>query len=315
MSAVLDSAMSRLSSIRPCFHSEADFQFALAWQIQKDHPNSKVRLEVVRTILGRRNHLDLLFELNGMTTAVELKYFKAALKQTIGGEEFHLTTSGANDLGRYDFLKDIMRLEKLMACGIADEAYAIALTNDARYWARREPRDRVDENFGLEEGRILKGELAWAAHTGGTAKGREAPIRLTGEYELNWCNYCDFDDEVHGRFRYLAISAVPAHLDSYPDFEDQLKVVHSSGRTAEPRRGGSQKYIALKAYLGGRTESELTMNFGDINAIVMALPASAYKHTAWWGNHAGNPQAVWLGAGYKVFQVNLGAQQVIFRKI
>ena len=37
--------MADLSQHRPIFHSEADFQHALAWQIQKTMPDCEIRLE------------------------------------------------------------------------------------------------------------------------------------------------------------------------------------------------------------------------------------------------------------------------------
>jgi hypothetical protein len=49
--------MSRLSQTRPIFHSDADFQHALAWQIHVENPNAAVRLET-RPERGMR--LDLL---------------------------------------------------------------------------------------------------------------------------------------------------------------------------------------------------------------------------------------------------------------
>lgn len=39
--------MHRLSLWRPIFHSEADFQFSLAWIIKEIYPNCEIRLEFV----------------------------------------------------------------------------------------------------------------------------------------------------------------------------------------------------------------------------------------------------------------------------
>jgi hypothetical protein len=37
--------LARLARNRPVFHSEADFQHALAWEIHSLHPTAKIRLE------------------------------------------------------------------------------------------------------------------------------------------------------------------------------------------------------------------------------------------------------------------------------
>lgn len=46
-----------LAGERPVFHSEADFQQALAWAVHVAHPGLRVRLET-RPVRG--THLDLL---------------------------------------------------------------------------------------------------------------------------------------------------------------------------------------------------------------------------------------------------------------
>jgi hypothetical protein len=55
---LVNGAMNRLALRRPVFHSEADFQHGLAWQIQLDHPDARVRLET-RPLEGRPAVLNL----------------------------------------------------------------------------------------------------------------------------------------------------------------------------------------------------------------------------------------------------------------
>ena len=42
---LLHTTMDSLAAKRPIFHSEADFQHALAWEVQLAHPNAGIRLE------------------------------------------------------------------------------------------------------------------------------------------------------------------------------------------------------------------------------------------------------------------------------
>jgi hypothetical protein len=62
---------------RPVFHSEADFQHALAWAIQVSDPLARVRLET-RPALGMR--LDLFVSRPDLDRylVLELKYLTAA---------------------------------------------------------------------------------------------------------------------------------------------------------------------------------------------------------------------------------------------
>jgi len=65
-----------LRASRKIFHSEADFQHALAWEIHKAFPNAKIRLEIPIQVSNSTYHLDLLVRNGHATTGIELKYKK-----------------------------------------------------------------------------------------------------------------------------------------------------------------------------------------------------------------------------------------------
>ena len=196
-----------LAGTRKVFHSEADFQHALAWHIHHAMPESQVRLEVdVMQVERQRRFLDIWLPLEGI--AIELKYKTRGLALEQDDESFALRDQSARDQGRYDFLRDIQRLElmhsKMEQFGAG---YAVLLTNDSSYWSEPRSQDAVDSDFRIHEGRPISGELAWAAHAGvGTVRGREAPIQLRGSYRLRWQEYSNSPGKSRGRFRYLAIA-------------------------------------------------------------------------------------------------------------
>lgn len=178
--------MQTLASQRPIFHSEADFQHALAWQIHTSHPQARIRLE---TRPQRGIRLDLLVHLEE-TIAIELKYLVSRVDEVVSGERFNLPNQAAQDISRYDFLKDVVRVERFVADGIADRGWAIALSNDQGYWRPGTKLDPVDLMFRLNEGRSISGSLAWGPLAGaGTTKGRESPLTLVGHYESSWHDY------------------------------------------------------------------------------------------------------------------------------
>jgi hypothetical protein len=75
------------------------------------------------------------------------------------------------------------------------------------------------------------------------------------------------------------------------------------------------KYHKLRTYLAERNPQRLRLSFAQIARIAQApLPASAYRHPAWWANDStSHVQAkAWLDAGYKTENVDLAAQQVEF---
>lgn len=178
-----------LAHTRPVFHSEADFQLAFAWEVQKMFPEAKVRLELPVMAGGQTMHVDIWVVLDGKPLAIELKYKKRALDTVIDGERFSFKNDAALDPGRYSFIKDIERLERITAHVSMAEGYAVLLTNDRSYW-KNSAATPVENAFRLFEGRTLTGELRWGSAAGaGTMKGREQALNLSGSYTLAWGDY------------------------------------------------------------------------------------------------------------------------------
>ena len=198
--------MGELAIERPLFHSEADFQHALAWRIHKCLPECGVRLEY-KPPIEETMRLDIWLAKPGV--AIELKYRTRKLEIEHNGESFHLRNQSACDIGRYDFLKDIQRLESLSGFPDAKAGFAIFLTNDDLYWRGPIRKDTVDAAFCLrgDPGHQIQGQMAWSKRAGpGTKRGREGAIRLKGSYEGQWRDYSRVSGERNGEFRYLMIT-------------------------------------------------------------------------------------------------------------
>jgi hypothetical protein len=197
----IENALVGLASDRPVFHSEADLQHALAWRVRELHPGTELRLE--RPIRGAsgRIYLDIWCRSGEEVVGVELKYKTRSLATDLEGEEFRLRHQAAQDIARYDFLTDIVRLESLRRLGRIKRGVAVFLTNDPGYWKDSGKRGRVDEAFRIHEGRRLQGALAWASHASkGTTKGRTEAVRLANEYTISWRDYAKVGS---AQFRYV----------------------------------------------------------------------------------------------------------------
>ncbi|WP_336992624.1 hypothetical protein [Leucobacter sp. VD1] len=196
-----------LAKRRPIFHSEADFQYELATQLTRLDSSVEIRLEWPVRVPGTRViNLDMLLRLNGLQYAVELKYITAKLDVTIGDEAFLLKSQAAQDLRRYDILKDILRVESLVETGVVGAGMSVTITNDRTLWRETLREGTVDEAFRLHHGRIVTGDLAWADHAAaGTIRGREAALSLASSYLLDWEDYSQLDAARNGEFRMLIV--------------------------------------------------------------------------------------------------------------
>jgi hypothetical protein len=192
-----------LARQRPMFHSEADFQLALAWEIQKQHPHYSIRLEYKPKNIPDRIFLDIYIENKSEQYAIELKYKTRAIKHQHGKELFTLLDQSAQDIGRFDFLYDVGRLEQVVGSQKKTNGYALLITNDFSYW-NKSNRKTVDSDFRLHEGRKIKGNLKWGSKASmGTKKGRNFAIKLHGIYNAKWQNYSCPSDDKYGTFKYL----------------------------------------------------------------------------------------------------------------
>lgn len=180
-----------LSSIRPVFHSEADFQHALALQLERDYPGIDLRLER-RPLPGRPIYTDIWLTLDGINYAIELKYKTRGATVDVRGERFELANHGAQDIGKHDFWKDVQRVEEVCDSVPHTRAAVVFLTNDQTYWRDSGRVGTCADSFRMHEGRTATGQLPWAEHTGpGTKRNREQGVTLRGCYRVRWRDYSD----------------------------------------------------------------------------------------------------------------------------
>src|SRR6266511_25084 len=96
----LPACLAALARERPLFHSEADFQHALAWYLHTLEPAARVRLEY-RPFPDEALYLDLWIATPAQILALELKYFTRRLTVTVAGETYALRGQDAQDQHRY----------------------------------------------------------------------------------------------------------------------------------------------------------------------------------------------------------------------
>lgn len=199
-------AFEKLREKRPIFHSEADFQFAFAWEIQRLYPLADIRLECP-SIEEPNKYIDIIVRHEGLVYPVELKYKTKKLSISIRDEMYSLKDHGAQDLGAYDSIKDICRIESF-ASRLAGfrYGYVIWLTNDPFYWRLPSRPDVGYAEFSVHNGAKKRGLMRWGnSVSAGTIHKRESDLFLRGEYEIIWEDYSDLVTK-NGLFKYAVIS-------------------------------------------------------------------------------------------------------------
>ena len=216
-STKLHCILARLAGRRPLFHSEDDFKLELAWELKEEFRGTvEVRLERPDLIDDKRISVDITLVRPTRNPTepkkyIELKYKTRKLEHSIEGDDYDLKDQSAQDNGRYDFLRDISRVEKLGG------GFAVFLTNDRIYW---EPgkRETFDREFRLHVDKLERGCHAWdskARHP--ERSGRATPIKLQHSYLLNWKCFRNKLPDVAGngrntnnrQFRYLLVEVPP----------------------------------------------------------------------------------------------------------
>jgi hypothetical protein len=197
--------LNQLAAERPIFHSEADYQHALAWKLHEVYPHSEIRLEY-RPVHNEPLYTDIWLRINANVIAIELKYVTRKLDVVIAGERFVLANHGAQPLRRCDFLKDVVRLERCIDAYRSGRGYVVMLTNESAYWWPTLGRQTTDAAFRIHEGRTLEGAVRWSdAASEGMTRKRESDLAIRGNYALQWRDYSTIPVDRAGRFRYLLI--------------------------------------------------------------------------------------------------------------
>jgi hypothetical protein len=199
----IDLVMQELGASSPVFTSEWDFQKKLVKAVERRLPDARFecpcRFERIR--------IDLGIYLGGSTAVIELKYKTRKFDVILDGKHFALKNTSVRPEARYDFVKDIKRLERYVRCEAGSVGWAIILTNDHLLWELGS--GGISEEFCIADGLRMSGTCKWKD---GCAAGRHHPrqdnLNLAGTYNLRWAEYSDLPGKC-GRFRYLAVKIDP----------------------------------------------------------------------------------------------------------
>lgn len=107
-------------------------------------------------------------------------------------------------------------------------------------------------------------------------------------------------------------------LDRINKLEAEVKLLKdestNNSSTSSDEIRISKKYRNLTEYFMNNASKSVSLSFRDIeNLIGCPLPNSARIHRAFWANTTTHSIAHgWLAAGYKVVDVNMTSEQIVF---
>lgn len=165
------------------FQSEAQFQFELAWKLQELY-DCNVKLEDLTIVIEEKGtniqkkktkqqkvYTDIVLKKDDYRIAIELKY----KTEELVCDNILLFDHSAVDLGRYDYLWDVNRLELLVyydkkhkseqliegkrrGCKLIyknfdktyDKGFAILLTNEQKYWGEFWVDENVIQDYTID---------------------------------------------------------------------------------------------------------------------------------------------------------------------
>lgn len=220
MRQIVIQVLSLLGSNNFIFSSEADFRFAFAWELKKFLPSAQLFFEydvLINTIIYR---VDLVVEDGGKWYYFEFKYQTSACCTNRNGVIINLSNKGAQDLMRYDYLKDIHRLETIKRAYPVNfgEGFAIILTNDRLIYSSPKSNActldylfRIHDRGGLANNSFypIPGQVVWNnAHlpiSHWTRTGKRSVTFAVQPINTIWTNYSSFTDlnNISHDFKYL----------------------------------------------------------------------------------------------------------------
>lgn len=161
--------------------NEKQFQFWLAWELKTKNANVNIQFEkkIKKQTNGNNENKCWYIDL-----VIDEIYIELKLNNKNTGDH-------PADIRRYEFWKDVTRLEKLSKTN----KYIIFACNDKKFW---EPTNNktIDANFLLFNGRKIKsGELSWSKKTNGEKCSshfleKHKKLNIKNEYVIEWtaCN-------------------------------------------------------------------------------------------------------------------------------
>lgn len=179
MRTIKEKLKSILEGVTEPFVSEADFQFYLAWELQRHYQDADIILEYPVEKDGKMHYYDIAVKFgNGELVFIELKYKTKKTNIRRYGKEITLKTHGAVPQNKYRFIKDIQRMEQ---ASNNNTNYCVFLTNDSHYWkeAKQNNANLKPQYISSPLEDVICENKSWTERNNNTSQ-------LKNRYDIEW---------------------------------------------------------------------------------------------------------------------------------
>lgn len=175
MNSKIREAINILKTERPIFHSEDDFKFDFSrvlygllgdnYELRLERPQDIKMINRDGSIQVIRAPIDIIVinKKENIIYPIELKYKTNEFTTNFCDENYKLKKHGAPDIGRFNFRKDIYRIEQLIHHSENTiKGYFIVITNENEYLQDISTKNNLDKHYSFhQDAELHKDDLGW----------------------------------------------------------------------------------------------------------------------------------------------------------
>lgn len=204
MKSILNNILSDFGHNNRIFHSEAELQFCIAWELKNRNRDIDVWFEYpaeqIKNEHKRIPQIDLVIQNNNLLFPIEIKYAKGNLSY----KNINLSNKPLDEC--FDVAKDIKRLEDFSEkYDNFDKGYVIVVSNNFSWFKDHRPSSKVftyDSYLLDHDSNILTGMIKYKIDDNHKS---QQIIELKGKYDTKWQEYCSLGNNINEIFKYLII--------------------------------------------------------------------------------------------------------------
>jgi hypothetical protein len=213
--AELTEIITSLALEKPIFQTETEFQGELAHRLELAGytVSQEVRMNIAVNGHIVPIEVDIVVKQREIKTALELKLIAHIASINHGGSIYNFKSNGGEpNMYRFNVLKDLNRVGRLVAESKVTRGYSITISNDSRAWERDTLDDGIagsafslHQNRTLNEGAALNWSRPMTANSvtpGGMPP--HVPLRVPRTQVIQWEQYSHFPAS-NGIFKYLIL--------------------------------------------------------------------------------------------------------------